>query len=260
MSAVPDRAYSSEWLRSERRDPLPIPAALCHRCPQSAAESRAASCDRMCCPSSPHTPTAAHRWSPPRRLPVADNPVSYPGCNRAWPSGSAPSLLRSRCWSDRTAAPQNQSETSRPISVSTRQTASVCAAAPGRGSDIADPWRPRRNPFPTTRPLPYPHTIAGVDENHCRHRADSSLPVAAIPFPSSLPRALLASAAAKIHLVRVHATIRTPASKRRRSEGDAIQAAQFHLDAVQHFGRHFPVIREQTHGSVVFSVFIEDLQ
>src|SRR5947209_3021913 len=144
--------------------------------------------------------------------------------------------------------------------VTTRQTASLCAAAPGRGSDIADPWRPRRNPFPTTRPLPYPHTIAGVDENHCQDRADSSLPVAAIPSPSSLPRALLASAAAKIHLVRVHATIRTPASKRRRSEGDAIQAAQFHLDAVQHFGRHFPVIREQTHGSVVFSVFIEDLQ
>src|ERR1039457_3204650 len=47
------------------------------------------------CPSSPHRQSAAHRWSPPTQSPIADSPVSYPGCNRAWPSGSAASLLRS---------------------------------------------------------------------------------------------------------------------------------------------------------------------
>src|ERR1035441_9764548 len=29
------------------------------------------------------------------RSPIADSPVSYPGCSRVWLSGSAPSLLRS---------------------------------------------------------------------------------------------------------------------------------------------------------------------
>src|SRR2546426_7784949 len=39
-----------------------------------------------------------------------------------------------------------------------------------------------------------------------------------------------------------------------------LQAAEFHLYAVQHVGWHFPVIREQTHGSVVLFLFVENLQ
>src|SRR5438094_1197970 len=159
-SAVPDRASPGELLRSVCRDPSPIRVALCRRPLRSSPENRAAWRNPQYCRSSPHKPVDSRPAPPPARSPTARSPDVRRGCSRAALWDSAPSPLRSRCWLDRRAKPQNRRRTDRPISVLSTRTVPASDQAGDPDTDRGGPSPPLRNPSPAVHPWRSLYTTA----------------------------------------------------------------------------------------------------
>src|SRR5205085_5900929 len=214
-----DRAPASlaDAPRWECPDPSPTPAAPGHRWSRCAAETPAGWCDPTYCPSALHRRGETRRASPPGRSPTASNPVFRPGCSPAGPSDSAPSRLRSRYWSSRTAALRNRRYTVPPTSALTTQTTPACGPALDPGSDTNGPFRRRRSPSPVTHPWRCRQTTGDVCETHCQGRPVDSPPAGAALFPNSLPPDLPVTVPAKTHPTPVVATTRMPTSSCRTS-------------------------------------------